>query len=105
MTTPQHPLCFRPAYLEKGAFYSAATIAGGFSGLISYGIQRNLDGVLGKHAWQWLFIIQGVAGIAVGIASWILLPPPPDQIKGGKHWIFTKEEIELAVARLKSKLS
>jgi hypothetical protein len=57
---------------------------------------------MGLAAWKWLFIIQGCAGILVGICSWILLPLPPDQIKDKKHWLLTIEEIELAVARFKS---
>ncbi|KAL7946067.1 MFS general substrate transporter [Trichoderma barbatum] len=87
---------------RSGAFYSAATIAGGFSGLIAYAIQKNLDGALGRAAWQWLFIIQGCAGIFVGICAWLLLPPPPDQIKDLKHWVFSKAELEVAMKRLKT---
>ncbi|KAL7896831.1 MFS general substrate transporter [Trichoderma sp. SZMC 28014] len=87
---------------RSGLFYSASTIAGGFSGLIAYAIQQNLDGALGYAAWQWLFIIQGCVGIFVGICSWILLPNPPDQVQGKKHWLFSQEEIELAVERLKT---
>ncbi|RFU80358.1 hypothetical protein TARUN_1824 [Trichoderma arundinaceum] len=87
---------------RAGIFYSASTIAGGFSGLISYAIQKNMEGTLGYAAWQWLFIIQGCAGIFVGICSWFFLPPPPDQIRNKKHWIFTTPEIELAIERLKT---
>lgn len=87
---------------RTGIFYSAATIAGGFSGLTAYAIQKNLDGALGKRDWQWLFIIEGCAGMVVGIAAWVFLPLPPDQIKDKKHWIFSTEEIELAISRLKS---
>ncbi|KAH8812389.1 major facilitator superfamily domain-containing protein [Xylogone sp. PMI_703] len=87
---------------RTGIFYSASTIAGGFSGLIAYAVQKNLDGKDGRPAWEWLFIIQGVAGIFVGLACWLLLPPPPDQIKDKKHWIFTPEEIDVAITRLKT---
>ncbi|OPB46934.1 hypothetical protein A0O28_0070580 [Trichoderma guizhouense] len=87
---------------RTSAFYSAATIAGAFSGLIAYAIQKNLDGALGHSAWQWLFIIQGCAGIFVGISAWLLMPPPPDQIKDLKHWIFSKAELEVAIKRLKT---
>lgn len=69
---------------------------------MAYAIQKNLDGALGHAAWQWLFIIQGCAGIFVGISSWLLMPPPPDQIKDLKHWIFSKAELEVAIKRLKS---
>ncbi|OAA60323.1 Major facilitator superfamily domain, general substrate transporter [Niveomyces insectorum RCEF 264] len=87
---------------RTGIFYSASTIAGGFSGLIAYAVQKNLDGKDGRPAWQWLFIIQGVAGVFVGLCCWFLLPPPPDQIKGKKHWIFTPEEIDVAITRAKT---
>ncbi|OAL28541.1 hypothetical protein AYO22_02735 [Fonsecaea multimorphosa] len=86
---------------RTGAFYSAATIAGGFSGLIAYAIQKNLNGALGHPSWYWLFIIEGAAGIFVGLLCWILLPPSPDQLKK-KHWIFTNDEIDLAINRMKT---
>ncbi|KAF2100206.1 MFS general substrate transporter [Rhizodiscina lignyota] len=86
---------------RTGIFYSAATIAGGFSGLIDYAIQKNLDGALGHSAWQWLFIIEGIAGVFVGLCCWILLPPAPDQMKRN-HWIFSEKEIEIAISRMKS---
>ncbi|OAL33794.1 hypothetical protein AYO20_06970 [Fonsecaea nubica] len=97
---------FASAFLQAltlyiSVFYSAATIAGGFSGLIAYAIQKNLDGALGKPSWYWLFIIEGVAGIFVGLACWILLPPAPDQLKK-KHWIFSDNEIDLAIDRMKT---
>jgi hypothetical protein len=56
---------------------------------------------LGRPAWQWLFIIEGVAGIFVGLACWILLPPSPDQLKKN-HWLFTDEEIEIAIQRMQT---
>ncbi|KAL6873025.1 major facilitator superfamily domain-containing protein [Trichoderma novae-zelandiae] len=87
--------------IRSGAFYSAATIAGGSSGLIAYANQKNLDGAWGHAAWQWLFIIQGCAGIFVGVCAWHLLPPSPDQIKDMKHWVFSKAELEVAIKRLK----
>ncbi|OQU97631.1 hypothetical protein CLAIMM_03531 [Cladophialophora immunda] len=85
-------------------YYSAATIAGAFSGLIAYGIQKNMDGALGRPAWQWIFIIQGSAAILVGILVYILLPLGPDQMrKAGKaHWLFTEQEIDLAIFRMKT---
>lgn len=37
--------------------------------------------------------------IAIGIATWLLLPPFPDQIKEDKHWLFTGADIKLAKMR------
>lgn len=83
---------------ELATFYSFATIAGGLTGLIAYGVQKNLDQRSGYAAWQWLYIIEGVVGIFVGLCVLLLLPQFPDRITG-KHWLFTREDIELAVTR------
>lgn len=85
------------------AYYSAATLSGAFSGLIAYGVQKNLNGVAGRKNWQWLFIIEGALAVAVGIVFWLLLPPYPDQIKSDKHWLFSPEEIALAKDRARCK--
>jgi MFS family permease len=85
-----------PTDNHLAAYYSAATLSGAFSGLIAYGVQKNLDGVGGRRNWQWLFIIEGTLAIGVGIIFWLLLPPYPDQIKNDKHWLFKPEEIALA---------
>ncbi|MBE7180479.1 MAG: MFS transporter, partial [Terriglobus roseus] len=40
-------------------FFSAATIAGAFGGLIARGIME-IDGRAGLKSWQWIFIIEGM---------------------------------------------
>ncbi|KAJ8583660.1 MFS general substrate transporter [Rhizopogon salebrosus TDB-379] len=42
-------------------FFSAATIAGAFGGLLAYGIE-NMEGIGGLHGWQWIFCLEGIAG-------------------------------------------
>lgn len=80
--------------------------AGAFSGLIAYGVQINLTrGTTGRDPWRNLFIIEGVLAVFVGILVYVLLPRFPDRIKGGKTWLFSKEEIDLAVQRMTSKFS
>lgn len=82
-------------------FYSFATMAGGLTGLIAYGVQNNLNGNSGISAWRWLYITEGVLGVFVGLLVLCLLPPFPDKI-GGKHWLFTSDEVEMAVERSSS---
>lgn len=83
-------------------YYSSTTLAGAFSGFIAYGVQRNLTKtVTGRAPWEWLFIIDGTIAIFIGLLTWLLLPRFADQITG-KHWLLRKEEIDLAVERLKS---
>ncbi|CAM1505958.1 Fc.00g115950.m01.CDS01 [Cosmosporella sp. VM-42] len=81
-------------------FYSAATLSGCFSGLIAYGIQTSMEAVGGRHAWQWLFIIEGSIALLIGLLVLILAPRFPEKIE--KHWLFTKDELALAVQRFKS---
>lgn len=50
------------------------------SGLIAYGVQRNLDGKLGKESWEWYFLIEGVLTVAWGILVICLLPKLPETV-------------------------
>jgi hypothetical protein len=34
-------------------FFSAATVAGAFSGLLAFGIEK-MEGLGGLHGWQWI---------------------------------------------------
>lgn len=44
--------------LRQAMFFSAASIAGAFSGLLAFAIGK-MDGVGGLHGWQWIFILEG----------------------------------------------
>ena len=83
-------------------YYSAATISGAFSGLIAYGIQKNLTlESTGREPWRWLFIIEGAIGLFVGALTLFFLPPFPEQLRGRKHWLLRSQEVELAIERMK----
>lgn len=51
-----------------------------------------MDGTRGLGAWQWLFIIEGVATIAIAFGCFFILPNFPRTTK----WL-TEEERTLAV--------
>ncbi|KAL2206340.1 MFS general substrate transporter [Sarocladium strictum] len=53
--------------------YAGTALAGAFGGLIAYGIQLMGDR-LGLEAWRWLFIIEGVISVVIGLACWVTLP-------------------------------
>jgi hypothetical protein len=55
----------------------------------------------GHFPWSWLFLIEGCVAIGIGIFAFMVLPRLPDDLQknGGNHWLFTKEEIDLAVVR------
>lgn len=51
--------------LRMAIFFSAATAAGAFGGLLARGIVE-LDGARGLSGWAWIFIIEGAVTLAVG---------------------------------------
>lgn len=58
--------------LRMAIFFSAATLAGAFGGLLARGITE-MDGVGGKPGWAWIFILEGLATIIIAcIAFWAI---------------------------------
>ena len=83
-------LGFRTALL-----YSGSLLSGAFSGLISAGITKNLNGAKGLRAWRWLFIIEGVVTVFIALIAYIVLPNFPRTTS----WL-NENERQLAVWRL-----
>ena len=63
-------------------------MAGFASGLISYAVAKHLTFVHGLHAWQWLFIVEGIPSIALGLIVVLVLPSFPDRVAASSHWLF-----------------
>ncbi|KAJ7492005.1 MFS general substrate transporter [Mycena latifolia] len=64
--------------IRTALFTSATTLSGAFGGLLAAAIS-NMDGVGGKPAWAWIFILEGLATILAGIASfWVVQDFPED---------------------------
>lgn len=87
--------------VRSGYIFSLTPIAGAITGLISYGLQRNMSGVRGLHSWQWLFLIEGVATIGWGCLVWVLLPEMPEKELAKKRSLFFRDpaEKELIIMR------
>ncbi|THG94934.1 hypothetical protein EW026_g6627 [Hermanssonia centrifuga] len=69
-------------------FFSSATVAGAFSGLLAAAIS-NMDGVGGKPGWAWIFILEGIFTVLCAIASFWILADFPDSAKfltETEHW-------------------
>ncbi|KAF4471992.1 major facilitator superfamily transporter [Fusarium albosuccineum] len=58
-------------------FFSAAALAGSFGGLLAAAIAQ-MDGIGNKPGWAWIFIIEGLATVAVGVACWWMVFDWPD---------------------------
>ena len=58
-------------------------LAGAFSGLLAYAIQKDLDGHNGWSAWRWIFFIEGILPVGWSIVIFLLLPSTPNSIRRG----------------------
>ncbi|EJD40522.1 MFS general substrate transporter [Auricularia subglabra TFB-10046 SS5] len=72
---PRHMCAYRIAI-----FYSAATIAGAFTGLLAYGIAY-MSGTGGLQGWSWIFVLEGLATVVVGVVAAVVLPDLPSTAK------------------------
>ncbi|EJU00859.1 MFS general substrate transporter [Dacryopinax primogenitus] len=75
--------------------YTGSIVSGAFGGLFAYGITNNLVDARGITAWRWLFLIEGVATIAVALLAIVILPDFPLSTR----WLST-EERQIADLRL-----
>ncbi len=84
-----------------GVFMAAVPISGVIGSPLS-GWLLGLDGVGGLHGWQWLYIIEGVPAIALGVAVWFALTDRPRDA----HWLSAAEGewLEAALARERAQL-
>ncbi|KAM3515538.1 hypothetical protein MY11210_000911 [Beauveria gryllotalpidicola] len=68
--------------------YCATTLSGAFGGLIAYGIQT-MGTRRGLEAWRWLFIIEGVISIVVGLVALLTIP-----FSAEAAWFLSPKEAE-----------
>lgn len=59
--------------LRIGIFYTAASLSGAFGGLLARGLNA-IGHAGGLQGWRWIFIVEGLITVAVGIGSAFLLP-------------------------------
>jgi MFS family permease len=61
-------------------FFSAATAAGAFGGLLARGISE-MDGVAGLGGWAWIFILEGLITFVVAIIAYFVMNDYPSTAK------------------------
>lgn len=57
-------------------FYCASSLSGAFSGLLAAAIAK-MDGVGGYEGWRWIFLLEGIATVLMGILTFFLLVDTP----------------------------
>ena len=81
--------------LRQAMFFSAASIAGAFSGLLAFGIAK-MDGVGGYEGWRWIFLLEGMLTVVVAVGAFFILHDFPETAG-----FLTEEERAFVVFRLK----
>ena len=66
--------------VRAAIFFSAAAISGSFGGLLAAAIE-NMDGIGGIEGWAWIFILEGLLTIVVGVASFWMVHDFPDEAR------------------------
>ncbi|KAJ8469685.1 hypothetical protein ONZ45_g16812 [Pleurotus djamor] len=64
---PRYKLQYR-----VGFFVGSASMAGAFSGLLAFAISF-MSGTAGLLGWSWIFILEGIATVVVGVVSFLVL--------------------------------
>jgi len=87
--------CRHEAQTRQALFFSAASIAGAFSGLLAFGISK-MDGVGGYEGWRWIFILEGILTVVVAVIAFFTLYDFPETAK-----FLTEEERAFVIHRLR----
>ncbi|KAK8080818.1 hypothetical protein PG997_008636 [Apiospora hydei] len=61
-------------------FFSAASLAGAFGGVLAYGIGR-MSGIVWANGWRWIFILEGILTVLVAFAAYWFIHNYPKTAK------------------------
>ncbi|KAH8174892.1 major facilitator superfamily protein [Sarocladium implicatum] len=61
-------------------FFSAASLAGAFGGILAWGI-GHMRGIVWDNSWRWIFILEGIATVVIAVAAYWFISNYPDTAK------------------------
>ncbi|KIJ55140.1 hypothetical protein M422DRAFT_219732 [Sphaerobolus stellatus SS14] len=90
---------YKPGELGKrsGIFTSSGLVGTLFSGLLQAAVYKNLNGVLGRSGWRWLFVIDAVITFPIALYGYLIFPDVPATTTA---FYLTEEERLLAHERI-----
>ncbi|MGA7803733.1 MFS transporter [Bradyrhizobium sp.] len=92
-----YPAEYRARFLA--AFAIAVPVSTVIGAPVS-GLLLGLDGFIGLKGWQWLFVIEGIPSVLLGVVSWFYLTDRPEHAdwltSEQKAWLSSQLEAEIA---------
>ncbi|KAG6811822.1 hypothetical protein H0H92_005681 [Tricholoma furcatifolium] len=82
-------------------FWISSNACGIFASFLAFGV-LHMRGVAGLAGWRWLFLVEGAITLAIGFATFFMMPPSPTETKTWfrpKGW-FNEREETIAVTRI-----
>ncbi|NEV02672.1 MFS transporter [Bradyrhizobium uaiense] len=73
-------------------FVMAVPLGGVIAGPLSGLIMDHMQGVHGLHGWQWLFVLEGVPAVLLGVAAYLYLADDPQ----AASWLSADEQRQIA---------
>lgn len=77
-----------------GTVLMAGPISGALGGPMSAWIMTTLQGVWGMSGWQWMFLIEGIPSVFLGVVVWFILADRPAEAT----WLSKQEKLILQEA-------
>ncbi|TGJ83950.1 hypothetical protein E0Z10_g4797 [Xylaria hypoxylon] len=72
-----------------GLFYVIGSVTSAFSGILAFGI-IHLEGAGGLRGWRWIFVLEGIITVILGVAGYWLLVDFPESNR--KTWRFLSDK-------------
>uniref|UniRef100_A0A0W0G0X2 Major facilitator superfamily (MFS) profile domain-containing protein n=1 Tax=Moniliophthora roreri TaxID=221103 RepID=A0A0W0G0X2_MONRR len=85
----------RELSMRIAVFFSSASLSGAFSGLLAAAIVK-MDGIGGKPGWAWIFILEGLFSVIIGVIGFFCTPSTPRDVK----FFMTDEDKDIVERRL-----
>ncbi|KAK0457109.1 MFS general substrate transporter [Desarmillaria tabescens] len=78
--------------------HTSAAIGPIFSGFLQAAAYNGLNGVGGLAGWRWLFIIDGIITVPIGLFGFLVMPDLPHSTR--PSFIYTEKELVMAQKRM-----
>ncbi|KAL4861964.1 hypothetical protein BDV12DRAFT_203473 [Aspergillus spectabilis] len=87
--------------LRLALFWFVDSMSGVIASFIAYGV-LHMRGVAGRAGWRWLFLIEALISLVIGVLSFLFLVPGPTQTKTwwNKQGYFSEREEKIIVNRV-----